>query len=311
MVKVTSRNPLPGRCFDNTSTSVQMSNRFPSSQPFRVWKSTTCIFSQVEEQVVVESPLEIQLAFGSYGNRVFQRLAVTMRTPGSDFDLVRGFLFCEGIIRKREDIVLMRYLESSEDNREAGDTLLVELHPSVTVDSGHFDRRAAVHSACSLCGRESMDMVSRLCPFPIPMHTSRLAAEVLCQIPGRLEEVQGLFSCTGGSHAAALFDFKGNLIQLSEDVGRHNALDKLIGYALEYLPLPLHTYICLMSGRVGFELVQKAGMAGIGVLAAVGAPTSLAIEMAEAQDIALVGFLREAQFNVYSCYKRIQISEQQ
>lgn len=282
-----------------------MPNRFSAARIVSVWKSTPDASNLAEERVVIESPLEIRLVYGEYGNRQYRRLAVTMRTPGCDFELVTGFLFCEGIIRKREEIILMRYLGLGNDDPAAGDVLQVELHPSLSVDPGHFDRQTATHAACSLCGRESLEMLQLQCPFPIPVEANCLSASVLRQIPEQLEAAQHLFSCTGGAHAAALFGLDGRLVGVWEDIGRHNALDKLVGFALDAGLLPLRRHLCLVSGRVGYELVQKAGMAGIAVLAAVGAPSSLAIEMAEAQQMTLVGFLRQGQFNIYSGQTRI------
>lgn len=256
--------------------------------------------------VAREEPLEIQLAAGPLGQRSKRSLAVTMRTPGHDFDLVRGFLYTEGIIQHPRDILSMRYVGALAEPGTQENALLVELAPALSLDWSRHERHFYGASSCGICGKAALEMVRQVCPFLLPPAQPQVRVAVLQGLPAALRTQQPLFDRTGGIHAAALFTASGELVAVREDVGRHNALDKLIGAALKTEALPLHRHLVLVSGRAGFELVQKAVMAGIPLLAAVGAPSSLAVELAQAHGLTLVGFLRHDRGNVYAGAARLQ-----
>lgn len=258
------------------------------------------------DTLAVEEPLEIKLAFGAPERRQYQSLAVTMRTPGHDFDLACGFLFTEGIIGRMEDIASMRHIGEVLDPESKENIVLVELDPSVQVDMAGLTRHFYTSSSCGICGKASLDMVRTTGVYLLRPGRPRVSQENLFQLPRRLEEAQQLFADTGGIHAAALFNVAGEIVLLREDVGRHNAVDKLIGAALQRNMIPVSNFGLLVSGRASFELVQKAFMAGLPILAAVGAASSLAVELARECDMTLIGFLREQQANCYSGVERIK-----
>ncbi|MCK6690538.1 MAG: formate dehydrogenase accessory sulfurtransferase FdhD [Thermoanaerobaculia bacterium] len=248
--------------------------------------------------LAAEEPLEIRISHGAGGQRRRLPVAVTMRTPGEDEDLATGFLFTEGIIRDAGQIMSVKWLE---DN-----TILVELQPAVPVDEQRLTRHLFTSSSCGLCGKASLDAVQTVaCHFPKTGHP-RVDRQTLFGLPAVLRQAQKTFDATGGLHAAGLYDAGGNLLLLREDIGRHNAVDKVIGAALRNAwPLPFRDQLLLVSGRAGFELVQKAAMAGIPLLAAVGAPSSLSAELAAISGMTLVGFLRGERFNIYTHPERI------
>ena len=264
-------------------------------------------FASQNDHLAGEEPLEIQLAYGPLGQRQQMNLAVTMRTPGADFDLVYGFLFTEGLIQGRKDVLQMRYpgVQLSPEAQE--NSILVELHPSARFDAARLQRHFYTSSSCGICGKASLEMVQNQSAFLLPTHQPILSPETLLRLPEALLTQQSLFNYTGGIHATGLFSSRGDLLYLREDVGRHNALDKVIGAALQKKEFPLSDTILLVSGRAGFELVQKAVMAGIPIMAAIGAPSSLAVELAEAHNLTLVGFLREGGFNIYTGGERIEL----
>lgn len=251
------------------------------------------------DALVVEEPLEIRIGFGAGEDRQRFSVAVTMRTPGEDEDLAVGFLFTEGILSDFRQVMALKWLDAN--------TLLVELLPGIAVDIERLSRHLFTSSSCGVCGKASLDAVQTLsCYYPLPGQPE-LDAQVLYGLPEALRQAQAAFEATGGLHAAGLFDAAGQLLLLREDVGRHNAVDKVIGAALRSAyHLPFREYVLLVSGRAGFELVQKAAMAGLPVLAAVGAPTSLSVQLAQENGMTLVGFLRGERFNVYSHPERVR-----
>lgn len=251
-----------------------------------------------EDQLVEEAPMEIRLEFGSTDQREQQAVAITMRTPGEDVALALGFLFTEAIIGREQDVVEVRHAP-------AQNLVTVVLDPGLSIDISRLDRHFYTSSSCGICGKGSLEMVESVsCYYPRPVHP-KLSAEILGALPRKLREAQSLFALTGGIHAAGLFNAAGELSILCEDVGRHNAVDKLIGCAFQIGGLPMRDQVLVLSGRIGFELVQKAAMAGIPVIAAVGAPSSLAVELAESSDMTLVGFLRNDRMNVYCGMERL------
>jgi FdhD protein len=253
------------------------------------------------DRVATEEPLEIRLTAG----KATQRLAVTMRTPGADFELAAGFLHGEGVIGSRDDIHAIRYcVDADLDEEQRYNVVNVSLRREPLPDLRALERHFMMSSACGVCGKANVESVLTRIPDSAKVDTS-FSPAMIVQLPGKLRAAQSLFETTGGLHATALFSGDGDLIALREDVGRHNALDKLIGWALMQGRLPLRDSIVLVSGRASFELVQKAAVAGIPVLCAISAPSSLAIATARAAHMTLVGFLREDRFNLYCGVQRI------
>lgn len=266
-------------------------------------------FQTLSDYLAAEEPLEIQLAFGPIGQREQRSLAVTMRTPGQDFDLVYGFLYTEGIIHGKNEVLQMRYTGAQLSPDAQENSVLVELHPDAQFDFERLNRHFYTSSSCGICGKASLEMVQTHTPFLLPAGAPQINPEILLQLPALLSPAQSLFGHTGGIHASGLFSVDGNLLLSREDIGRHNALDKVIGAALQKMVFPLSSTILFLSGRAGFELVQKALMGGIPVIAAVGAPSSLAVELAEAHNLTLIGFLRDGRFNVYTGRERLNLVE--
>ncbi|MGW1198803.1 formate dehydrogenase accessory sulfurtransferase FdhD [Streptomyces sp. NPDC002536] len=256
------------------------------------------------DTLVAEEPLEIRLNG--------KPLAITMRTPGDDFALAAGFLVSEGVLGGAEDLANIVYCAgATEDGRNTYNVVDVRLAPGVPVPDITLERNVYTTSSCGLCGKASLDAVRTTARWPVADGSSplRLAPELLAELPGRLREAQRVFDRTGGLHAAALFSPEGELLDAREDVGRHNAVDKLVGRALQQGLLPLSGTVLVVSGRASFELAQKAVMAGIPVLAAVSAPSSLAVDLAAETGMTLVGFLRGASMNVYAGEERIALEE--
>ena len=248
------------------------------------------------DEISVEEPLEIRLSGHGAGAEMIT-VAVTMRTPGNDVDLAAGFLFTEGIVSKTAEL---------EDVRLTGPNATeVRLRPGALVDAGRLDRHSYVSSSCGACGKRSIDAVMVTSHHPIAPGEPRLSPEVIHKLPRALLAGQSAFARTGGIHASGLFDAEGRLLAIREDVGRHNALDKLIGSELLAGRIPMASRIVLVSGRVSFELVQKAAVAGLPVLGAVGAPSSLAVDLARECGMTLLGFVRDGRFNIYSDSGRI------
>lgn len=253
----------------------------------------------------MEEPLEIRLVFGPDNQRETRSLAVTMRTPGQDLDLVRGFLFSEGLIQEARQIRAMHPVDTRRESGK-GHTIDVHLTPEVVVDWSAMERHFYLTSSCGVCGKASIDAVMRhLASELFPMEP-KMAAEIILGLPDKLRKQQSLFSVTGGIHASGLFDKNGDLLLLREDVGRHNAMDKLVGSLLSTPTLRNNMAAIVLSGRASFELVQKALLSGIPMLIAVGAPSSLAIDLAEEGGLTLIGFTGSDRFNVYTGRQRVE-----
>ncbi|HEX6470562.1 MAG TPA: formate dehydrogenase accessory sulfurtransferase FdhD [Streptosporangiaceae bacterium] len=250
------------------------------------------------DTLVVEEPLEIRVAG--------RALSITMRTPGDDFDLVAGFLTGEGVVRSAKDIAAMRYCtDLGEDGSPTFNVVDVLLGDGVPPPDPSVERAFYTTSACGVCGTTSIEALRRRAPYDIAADATRFEPDVLVGLPEALREHQRVFERTGGLHAAGLFDARGRLLALREDVGRHNAVDKVVGWALRDERLPLSGCVLMVSGRASFELTQKAVQAGISALAAVSAPSSLAVELAEEAGLTLVGFLRGDSMNIYAGAHRI------
>ncbi len=252
--------------------------------------------ARVEDYLAAEEPLEMRA--GRYS------LGVTLRTPGDDEELVAGFLFTEGIISRREDLVALRM---PGDNSPERNLVRVTLDPSVRLAENSAARRFSAGSACGVCGKASITQLRRR-GLRRPEAATLFDPEMLCKLPPRLRAAQDVFGRTGGLHAAALFGPTGELLVLREDIGRHNAVDKAIGWALLGGRLPLSDHVLLVSGRGGFEIVQKSITAGIPLLASVSAPSSLAVQLARELGLTLVGFLRGQRFVIYAGEERIAVS---
>lgn len=256
--------------------------------------------TDAQDILAAEEPLETRLMFYKNGTPAEQSISVTMRTPGNDTELAMGFLFTEGIIRSSAEVCDIRHKPGSDDN-----VITVSLQPDVQPDIARLERHFYTTSSCGVCGKTSIEAVRTICPVSSSSHELKLKASLVYELPQRLRGSQQVFESTGGLHASAVFDEEGRLLISREDVGRHNALDKLIGTALQQDKVPLNRHILLLSGRASFELVQKAAMAGIGIVAAVGAPSSLAVQLAKECNMTLIGFVRDARFNIYSGSERI------
>ena len=256
-----------------------------------------------EDRVATEEPLEIQVVTEQDQLWIHHNIAITMRTPGKDFELAAGFLFCENVIKDTSWIERIDHGRDDSGNPICN-RVLVFLKPGSPFDPARLTRHVFTSSSCGICGKITIDQVRSAAVYA-PRGTDAISQDLLMLLPDRLQEQQTLFHATGGLHASALFDIRGGLLLIREDVGRHNALDKLIGALLLEDRLPAANTVLLVSGRASFELVQKAALAGIPTLAAVGAPSSLAIELAREFGMTLVGFLRRNRYNIYCHGQRI------
>jgi FdhD protein len=264
-----------------------------------------------QDVLAVEEPLEIRLDYlakeeppeGSRlaptSSRQRKSISITMRTPGNDFDLAVGFLFTEGIISGAQDIDGVNFCGPSRN------VVRVDLKSSVEVDLKRLERHFYTSSSCGVCGKASIEALRIQSRHSSRESSLKFSASLIHGLPATLRKAQGVFDSTGGLHASALFDREGKLLLVREDVGRHNALDKVIGHALTNGLLPLNDKLLLVSGRASFELVQKAAMAGIPMFAAVGAPSSLAVELAKESGMTLLGFVRDGRFNIYNGEARV------
>jgi FdhD protein len=259
--------------------------------------------SRGADRVAVEEPLEIRVIVDQDGRPERHSIAVTMRTPGHDVELAAGFLFTEGALSSPEVVREIGY-SVTRSSLSASNVIAVTLVDGTPFDAARLTRNVYTTSSCGVCGKTSLELVRASCEAR-PKGDLRLTPAFLHALPGRLREAQPRFGETGGEHGAALFDASGTLLLAREDVGRHNAVDKIVGSLFLAESLPASDRILLVSGRASFELVQKALVAGIPVLASVGAPTSLAVDLALEFGMTLVGFLRDDRFNIYSGEERV------
>jgi FdhD protein len=252
-----------------------------------------------DDFLAVEEPIEISISVVEAKPPIFNKnISITMRTPGTDLDLALGFLFTEGIIVSPKQV---------DDHQIGENTITIMLNNSEPLDLSKIERHFYTSSSCGVCGKASIDSIKTVCRLQNNAKQWSVNKDMIKQFPAELRKQQSLFDSTGGLHAAALFNTSGELLTLREDVGRHNALDKVIGWAFQESHLPLDEHLLLLSGRASFELIQKSAMAGIQFIMAVGAPSSLAVELAKEFDITLVGFLNEHRYNVYCGLERISM----
>jgi FdhD protein len=268
------------------------------SKTIEVVRMSGNLRESLDDRVAVEEPLEIRLGYERGGERRTQSISITMRTPGDDEVLALGFLFAEGILRSPDDLALVKPCEGEN-------TIRVELEDGVAVDLDRLQRYFYTSSSCGVCGKASLDALHVRGLEALPASHGEFSRAAVVGVPDRLRASQATFDETGGLHAAAIFDSQGELVVVREDVGRHNAVDKVIGDLLTAGRLPAHDLGLMVSGRASFELMQKSLVAGIPLLAAVGAPSSLAVELAREFNVTLIGFLRGEKFNLYAGEERI------
>lgn len=280
-----------------------------SSHKVEIHKVGTADFSVTADNVAAEEPLEIQLVSAGAAGAAAKSISITMRTPGADHHLALGFLYTEGIIQSFDHIVEINHVGEVDPQSGQKNTVRIEVDASIDLQLDRLERHFYTTSSCGVCGKASLDALRVSGQKSLAEHKTTFSRQTLIEMPDRVRKLQPLFSETGGLHAAAIFAADGEIIVVQEDVGRHNATDKVIGALLAAGQLPGHRFGLLVSGRASFELMQKALVAGIPLLAAVGAPSSLAVQTAVDFDMTLVGFLRNNTFNIYANPQRIDAGE--
>ena len=263
-----------------------------------ITRSGAGVYAVAQDLLAVEEPLEIRIEWTEGAEQRVATVAVTMRTPGNDLELAAGFLFTEALVSAREQIISVHSCR--------GGSARVVLAPGLTLDLARLERHSFMSSSCGMCGKTSASALRTTSRYPLRPAEPVVEEAMVRALPERLRRAQPTFDATGGLHASALFDLDGGLVTLREDVGRHNALDKVIGAELLAGRMPADERILIVSGRVSFELVQKAVMAGMPIVAAIGAPSSLAVELAREAGLTLLGFLRSDRFNVYAGGERLR-----
>ena len=278
------------------------------SSEYKVFKFKSNNLDNFDDHISIEEPLEIIIKYKDEEIWVEKTISVTMRTPGDDEDLVRGFLFNEKVVEKVDYINKIETSGKPTEQYGLKNKIIVTINNSDNIDVDKIKRNFLTNSSCGVCGKSSLDALEIIKKDKILKSNPKISKEVLMSSPKKLRQNQSEFSKTGGIHASGLFTAQGDIVAIKEDVGRHNALDKLIGYALKENLLDNTSQFLACSGRLNFDLVQKALMANIGILIGVGAPTSLAIDLANKFDMTLVGFVKEDSFNIYSNKERIIIN---
>ncbi len=271
---------------------------------FKVLKINRSGSVETDDLIVTEEPLQIKLQFFQNNEWIEKPISITMRTPGNDFELTLGFLYNESIINTAKDILQIKYCKTVKPE-EKGNVVIVKLAPEISFDTTHLNRYFFTNSSCGICGKTAIEAVSNNCKNTHQNSLLRIDIETVWRLNDLLAPEQTIFNYTGGIHASALFTAAGELEVVKEDVGRHNALDKVIGNALLKELLPLRNNILFLSGRISFELVQKAIRAGISIVVAIGAPSGLAVKLAKENKVTIIGFLKKNGFNIYSHPERI------
>jgi FdhD protein len=266
----------------------------------RVFKD--CSNEKTSDFLAIEEPLEIRLGFIENGKRTHKAISITMRTPGNDFELAAGFLFTEGILQSKDQIIEIKHCGKFPNNQN---TVRVELSEKTSIDFAKLQRNFYTTSSCGVCGKSSLESLATGATAIERIGFPKLKVSTINQLSAKVRNAQEVFEATGGLHAATLFDISGELIDIKEDVGRHNAVDKLIGSQFLDGKIPLDDKILFLSGRASFELLQKAVMAKVPIVCAVGAPSSLAVEAAKEFGVTLLGFVRDGRFNVYCGQERL------
>ena len=261
--------------------------------------------SAVNDLVSIEEPLEMTVRYKKNKEWVNDSISITMRTPKNDEDLIIGLLFCEGIISKASEIDKVEFLDDKVGKYKIQNKIQITLNNGENLDIKHLRRNFLTNSSCGVCGKTSMDSLEIICKTKINKHNPKIKSSLITEVPNLLRQSQSEFSKTGGIHASALFNTDGKPLVIREDVGRHNALDKVIGHSFKNFIFDTKNQFIACSGRLSFELVQKSLMANIGLLMGVGAPTSLAIDLAKRSDMTLIGFVKSDSFNIYCGENRI------
>lgn len=273
--------------------------------PVKVQRTEEGLISFHDDLIAVEEPLEIRIGYGKPENRAQKTISVTMRTPGNDMELALGFLYTEGIITSIDEIESIKHCEDVGKEMEKENVVRAELKPGISLDFEKLNRHFYINSSCGVCGKTSIESIYALNCTAMDDNNLQVGASLIEKLTDSLDSNQLIFKHTGGLHAVALFDTISESIVVREDIGRHNAFDKVVGAALQNALLPLDNYLALLSGRASFELIQKAVVARISIIAAVGAPSSLAVETAKNFGLTLIGFLRDKRFNIYCGEQRI------
>ena len=272
---------------------------------YKVLKYSSKKFEDINDLISIEEPLEISLKYKKQDKWINQSLSITMRTPGNDEDLVRGFLFNEQIVKSINDIESIEAYGNKVGQYKIQNKILATLNNSENINISKIKRDFLTNSSCGVCGKSSLDALEIIKQTKTNINEPKISKEIIIQSPKVLQEAQSEFSKTGGIHASGLFESNGKLIALKEDVGRHNALDKLIGCVLRENQINPKNQFITCSGRLNFELVQKVLMIDIGIMIGVGAPTSLAIDLANKFDITLIGFVKNDSFNIYTNNRKV------
>jgi len=261
--------------------------------------------STIDDLVSVEEPLEMMVCYKKNNKWVNESISITMRTPNNDEDLIVGLLFCEGIISKKSEIKKIEFLGDKVGEFKIQNKIQITLNSGDNLDIKKLRRNFLTNSSCGVCGKTSMDSLEIICKTKINRNLPKIKSSLITKVPDILRKSQSEFSKTGGIHASGLFNLSGKPLVIREDVGRHNALDKIIGYSFKNSIFNTKNQFIACSGRLSFELVQKSLMANIGLLMGVGAPTSLAIDLAKRSDMTLIGFVKSDSFNIYCGENRI------
>ena len=275
---------------------------------YSVSKLKNSKLEDIKDSVSVEEPLEMRLKYKKNNKWEVENISITMRTPGNDEDLIKGFLFNERIITNINDIESIEHKGEVSGDYNLQNVIEATISNIDNIEIGKLKRNFVTNSSCGVCGKTSLDAIQVIKENKLDLTFPLINEKIILQSPKLLMNEQSEFSKTGGIHASALIDVNGNIIAIKEDVGRHNALDKLIGHSISKKILNPEKQFIACSGRLNFELVQKGLMSNIGVMAGVGAPTSLAIDLAKRFDMTLLGFVKESSFNIYSNKKRIILS---
>ena len=275
---------------------------------YNILKLKNSKLEEIKDSISVEEPLEMRLKYKKNNKWEVENISITMRTPGNDEDLIKGFLYNERIITNINDIESIEYQGEVSGDYNLRNIIEATLKKIDNLDIGKLKRNFITNSSCGICGKTSLDAIDVIKENKLDLSFPQIDEKIILLSPKLLMNKQSEFSKTGGIHASALIDLNGNVVAIREDVGRHNALDKLVGYSISENILNPENQFIACSGRLNFELVQKGLMANIGVMAGVGAPTSLAIDLAKRFDMSLLGFVKETSFNIYSNKKRIILS---
>ena len=274
---------------------------------YNVSKVKTSKVEEVKDSISVEEPLEMRIKFKNNGSWETQNISITMRTPGNDEDLIRGFLFNERIVENLNNITSIEKKGDDVGDYNLKNIIEATINDTKNLEIGKLKRNFITNSSCGVCGKTSLDAIEIIKNEKLDLNFPKLKREIIVKSPELLRNMQSEFSKTGGIHASALIDINGKVIAIKEDVGRHNALDKLLGFSHYKKLIDNHSQFIACSGRLNFELVQKALMSNIAIMVGVGAPTSLAIDLAKRFDMTLVGFVKSDSFNVYSNENRVII----